>query len=410
MKTYGLAYLKRKLALKQQRVDLRYQYYDMKNGIIDHSRMIPEKFQWLKSALGWCAKAVDSLADRVVFDTFDHDDFMIGEIYRLNNADVLYDSAVLSSLISSCSFLYITKGVGGYPAMQVIDGGSATGIIDPVTNLLTEGYAVLERDEHGKPVVEAYFQPYHTNYYINGKLDAANRFEHHAPFALLVPIIHRPDAKRPFGHSRITRACMDLTQSALRTLRRSEVSAEFYSFPQKYILGLDDGISFDKQKATISSFLDFGKDENGDKPTVGQFQQQSMTPYMEQLRAIASLFAGETGLTPDDLGFSTANPASYDAIKASHENLRLTARKAQRTFGVGFLNAGYLAACVRDRQTYDRTAFADTKPMWQPIFEPDAAGLGVIGDAILKINQASPDFLGARNIKQLTGMESDSHA
>lgn len=90
--------------------------------------------------------------------------------------------------------------------------------------------------------------------------------------------------------------------------------------------------------------------------------------------------------------------------------MRLTARKAQRTFGVGFLNAGYLAACVRDRQTYDRTAFADTKPMWQPIFEPDAAGLGVIGDAILKINQASPDFLGARNIKQLTGMESDSHA
>ena len=408
MKTYGLAYLKRKLALKQQRVDLRYQYYDMKNGIIDHSRMIPEKFQWLKSALGWCAKAVDSLADRVVFDTFDHDDFMIGEIYRLNNADVLYDSAVLSSLISSCSFLYIAKGVGGYPAMQVIDGGSATGIIDPVTNLLTEGYAVLERDEHGKPVVEAYFQPYHTNYYINGKLDVANRFEHHAPYALLVPIIHRPDAKRPFGHSRITRACMDLTQSALRTLRRSEVSAEFYSFPQKYILGLDDGIVFDKQKTTISSFLDFGKDENGDKPTVGQFQQQSMAPYMEQLRAIASLFAGETGLTLDDLGFSTANPASYDAIKASHENLRLTARKAQRTFGVGFLNAGYLAACVRDRQTYDRTAFADTKPMWQPIFEPDAAGLGVIGDAILKINQASPDFLGARNIKQLTGMESDA--
>ncbi|MGN0648459.1 MAG: hypothetical protein ACI4J3_07510 [Oscillospiraceae bacterium] len=410
MKTYGLAYLKRKLALKQQRVDLRYRYYDMKNRIIDHSQMIPEEFQWLQSTLGWCAKAVDSLADRVVFDTFDHDDFMIGEIYRLNNADVLFDSAVLSSLISSCSFLYIAKGAGGYPALQVIDGGSATGIIDPVTNLLTEGYAILERDEHGKPILEAYFRPKQTDYYINGKLDAANRFEHHAPFALLVPIINRPDAKRPFGHSRISRACMDLTQSALRTLRRSEVSAEFYSFPQKYILGLDDGVAFDKHKATISSFLDLGKDENGDKPTVGQFQQQGMTPYMEQLRSIASLFAGETGLTLDDLGFSTSNPASYDAIKASHENLRLTARKAQRTFGVGFLNAGYLAACVRDRQTYDRTAFADTKPMWQPIFEPDAAGLGVIGDAILKINQAYPGFLGTRNMKQLTGMESDSDA
>ena len=408
MKSYGLSFLKNKLKLKQPRVDLRYKYYEMKNSIVDHSQMIPEQFLWLRSTLGWCAKSVDSLADRVVFDTFDHDDFMIGEIYRLNNADVLFDSAVLSALISSCSFLYIAKGAGGYPALQVIDGHSATGIIDPVTNLMTEGYAILERDEHGNPILEAYFTPGRTAYYVNGKLDVSNLHEHKAPYALLVPIINRPDAKRPFGHSRISRACMDLTQSALRTLRRSEVSAEFYSFPQKYVLGLENDVEFNGRKASMSSFLDFGSDSNGNKPTLGQFQQQSMAPYMEQLRAIASLFAGETGLTLDDLGFSTANPASYDAIKASHENLRLMARKAQRTFGVGFLNAGYLAACVRDSQAYDRKAFANTIPMWQPIFEPDAAGLGVIGDAILKINQAYPDFLGARNIKQLTGMESDA--
>jgi Protein of unknown function (DUF1483). len=56
----------------------------------------------------------------------------------------------------------------------------------------------------------------------------------------------------------------------------------------------------------------------------------------------ASLFAGETGLTLDDLGFVTSNPSSEGAIRAAHENLRLTARKAQRTFGTGFLNAAYL--------------------------------------------------------------------
>lgn len=50
----------------------------------------------------------------------------------------------------------------------------------------------------------------------------------------------------------------------------------------------------------------------------------------------AGLFAGETGLTLDDLGFVTDNPSSAEAIKASHENLRLIARKAQRTFGTGF--------------------------------------------------------------------------
>ena len=88
--------------------------------------------------------------------------------------------------------------------------------------------------------------------------------------------------------------------------------------------------------------------------------------------------------------------------------MRLTARRAQRTFGVGYLNAGYLAACVRDDYAYQRKAFANTRPLWLPIFEPDAAGLASIGDAILKINQASEGFLGAKNIRTLTGLESDA--
>ena len=201
---------------------------------------------------------------------------------------------------------------------------------------------------------------------------------------------------------------MSLVQSALRTLRRSEVSAEFYSVPQKYVLGLSEDAEFNNRAATVSSFLNFSKDEDGDRPAVGQFSQQSMSPFTEQLRTIASVFAGETGLTLDDLGFASANPSSSEAIRASHENLRLTARKAQRTFGTGFLNAGYLAACVRDKQSYDRRAFANTTPLWLPVFEPDATGLSGIGDAILKINQASPGFLGAKNIRQLTGMDGDT--
>ena len=196
-------------------------------------------------------------------------------------------------------------------------------------------------------------------------------------------------------------------QSALRTLLRSEVSAEFYSFPQKYVLGLSEDAEFNNRAATMSSFLNLSKDEDNDKPVVGQFQQQSMSPYTDQLKMFASLFAAETGLTLDDLGFSTDNPASADAIRASHEQLRLTARKAQRTFGTGFLNAGYLAACLRDNIGYERRAFANTTALWLPVFEPDASGLGVIGDAVLKMNQAVPGFLGEKNIRQLTGLSVD---
>lgn len=404
----GIEYLRKKLEQKRSRVLLRYKYYEMKNAMVDFNVTTPPEFKFLQETLGWCSKAVDSLADRLVFREFRDDNFDLTTIYQMNNADVLYDSAVLSALISACSFIYITPNdEDGYPRMEVLDGANGTGVVDEATGLLLEGYAVLERDDNGAPTMEAYFEPGKTTYYPKGEKPYSK--ENAAPYPLLVPIIYRPDAKRPFGHSRISRACMGIMQGALRTLKRSEISAEFYSFPQKYVTGLDpDAEAFEKWKATISTFLAFTKDEGGDAPKLGQFTQQSMSPYTEQLRTFAALFAGETGLTLDDLGFVTDNPSSAEAIKASHENLRLAARKAQRTFGSGFLNAGYLAVCVRDQFPYKREQLYLTKPIWEPVFEPDAAMLSSIGDGVGKINQAVPGYFSGDNLRDLTGIASEA--
>jgi len=199
---------------------------------------------------------------------------------------------------------------------------------------------------------------------------------------------------------------MSIVGSALRTIKRSEISAEFYSFPQKYVLGTDpDQEPLEKWRASMSSLIEFTKDEDGDVPTMGQFSQQSMSPHIEQLRMFAALFAGETGLTLDDLGFVTDNPSSAEAIKASHENLRLLARKAQRNFGSGFLNVGYVSACFRDDLNYERKAFYKTLAEWEPIFEPDSAMLSAIGDGVIKINQAVPDYISEKNLRNLTGIK-----
>lgn len=401
----GREYLRNYLALKRSRVLLRYKYYDMKNGIKYLRTIIPAEFLWMAETLGWCGKAVDSLADRLSFREFRNDNFDLNSIYAMNNVDILPDSAMLSALISSCCFVYISEDIDGYPRLQVIDGSNATGDPDPITGMLKEGYAVISRNKEGNPELEAYFLPGRTEYYRGNRLVRTDT--NHAPFPLLVPIIYRPDAMRPMGHSRISRACMNLMQGALRTLLRSEVSAEFYSFPQKYVTGLAQDTEVDKWRATISSILTFTKDDDGQSPHLGQFTQQSMSPFTEQLRTFAALFAGETGLTMDDLGFVTDNPSSSEAIKASHENLRLMARKAQKTFGSGLLNVGFLAACVRDQYEYRRQQFYLTKPAWDPVFEPDAAMLSGIGDGIGKINQAVPGYIGQNTLQDLTGLTSE---
>ena len=198
---------------------------------------------------------------------------------------------------------------------------------------------------------------------------------------------------------------MALVGSALRTIKRSEIAAEFFAYPQKYVTGLaEDAEPMEKWKAAMSAMLAFTDDGDGNHPVVGQFAQQSMEPHLAQLKMFASLFAGETGLTLDDLGFATANPSSSEAIKAAHENLRYTARKAQRSFGSGFLNTGYLAACLRDNYRYDRSQLYLTKAAWAPIFEPDAAALSGAGDALLKLQQAFPDYITNKKLYELTGI------
>lgn len=278
--------------------------------------------------------------------------------------------------------------------------------MDTTTGMLLEGYAVLQRDKNERPVLEAYFLPGSTTFYRPRM--APQVVENSAPYPLLVPMVFNPDARRPFGRSRISRACMSLVKSAIRTLIRSEVSSDFYAFPQKYASGVSEDAELDKERATISSFLKFTRDENGDAPTLGQFQQQSMQPYSDMLRMYTSLFAGETGMTLDDLGFASDNPSSQEAIQAAHENLRLTAEAAQGTFGNALVNAGYLAACLRDDFPYQRNQLATTLPAWRPVFRPDAATMAGIGDGVNKINQSVPGYFGPDNIEDLVGIGPDT--
>lgn len=404
MNYYGIPYLQNKLNMKRLRVEKRYQFYEMKNLTFDFGISSPPELKYWNSIVGWCAKGVDSLADRLDFHGFRDDVFDLEGIYDMNNKDVLFDSAILGALISSCDFIYISEDETGFPRLQVIDGSNATGIIDPISGMLNEGYAVLERDGLGNVTKEAYFTYEYTAYYENGTL--VDSRINKAPYPCLVPVVFRPDSKRPFGHSRISRACMSIVGSALRTIKRSEISAEFYSFPQKYVTGLDDdAIQMDKWTAAMSAMMKFTLNDDGtDHVKLGQFSQQSMSPHVEQLKMFASLFAGEVGLTLDDLGFPQSNPSSYDAIKASHEGLRLTAKKAQKNFNIGIMNAGFLAACIRDNVKYQRSQLAYTTPIWTPVFPADVSMLGAIGDAIGKINTAYPEYLTADKLYEITGL------
>lgn len=391
-----------KLGSKAAYVSSRYAMYEQDYLPRPFPTIVPEKFRQLIHVLGWATKSVNMLSDRVVFEQFGNDMINANQIWDYNDGDVLSDSLVLSALISSCSFIYISADADGYPRLQAIDGSRATGVIDPQTHMLSEGVAVLERDSLNLPTKTAYFTPEETFVFDNE--GNVSRYDNPTGYPMLVPVCHRPSEVKPFGRSRITPSSIGYIHDAALVLMRTHCAGEFYAFPQKYALGLSSEVEFDEAQATMAAFLKVTQDENGEKPTFGQFQQASMTPYIDELKSKAALFAGENDMTIDDLGFSTDNPATRESIEAAHESLRMSARKAQRSFGSGFKNAAFLAACLRDGKKYGRQIMADITCEWRPIFEPSPSSLSGIGDAVTKIQQAFPDYFTEDKLHRMTGM------
>jgi hypothetical protein len=409
--------LMNKLRLKQNRVNLKYRYYEQKFSPNIKSLSRITHLNNLRLVLGWCTKAVDVLANRLIPTTWDNDNFNISNIYNMNNPDTLYRASVQSALISGCSFISITPDIENInennPTLTVYDGASATGFIDTSTGFLTSGIAILSYDELGSVKTYAEFYPDRTDYYEIGTGKDPISIKNNTGVPLLVPIINQPTARRPFGISRITRACMNLVDGAIRTLLRQELSAEYFSFPQRYLLGADQSLKdfedkddLTRFKSSLSTLLTISKGE-GDTGNmqIGEFQRPSMSPFNEQVKMLACLFSGETALSLQELGFNDGNPSSADAIENSREPLILQANACIKTFTQGFKNVGILASSVRDNTAYNRSAFTDVNLNWLPVFRPN---LSALGDGILKLNQAIDGFINTHNLEILTGIKSDT--
>ena len=178
---------------------------------------------------------------------------------------------------------------------------------------------------------------------------------------------------RPFGRSRINRALMNLTDMAMRTMVRMEASAEFYSVPKIWFLGLSrESFQQDTWSALVSSINAISRDINGDIPELKQVSQHRCNPT-RHARTIAMLASAETDIPPEQLGIRLANPTSAEALAAAENQLTRTANRQNRMFSRQLLNAMGMAVQLRDNspQPPDLTGI---RPLWAPTREvSDAA-------------------------------------
>jgi len=350
----------------------RLDYYEMRNLFRDLNIAIPPVLRHLEVAMGWPAKAVDLLARRVKLEGFvlpgaDVADWGIPDIWDANRMDVDAPQAITSALINPPAFLSATLGdvASGEPDVLVTmsDAMQATGLWNPAKRGLSASLQVLASDENGWSRIIML-----TPERAIGMTRTAdfNRWDvrvtpHGLGRVPLEPLVYRPHLTRPFGSSRISRAVKSITNSAMRTIVRSEVGAEFFITPQRYLLGADEDMFEDEngnRKSTwdlvmgrilsIPNAVDSETGEPLEMPKVGQFPQVAMTPHAEHLRMWATMFAGETGLSLSSLGVVQDNPSSAEAIYAAKEDLILEAEGCADGFAPAFIRTMLTGVQMRD--------------------------------------------------------------
>jgi hypothetical protein len=356
-------------------------YYDGVARIRDLGIAIPPHLRNIETVVGWPAKSVDVREARL-----DIEDFVLpsGESNPLDVMGLWEDNEMplessqthTSTLLHGLSFTSVTAGdtAAGEPEVLFAthEATNATVEWNSRTRRPNAALAVTGRNSSGEAAkVIAYFGDVVLTLTKLPMGWIIERIPHQLGRVPVVLMTRRPRVGRRFGMPVISRAVISLTDSAVRTLLRSEVSAEFFSVPQRYALGVnDDAFTGTGWEAIIGKFLAVSRDDEGDIPTMGQFPQVSMQGHSDQLKSLAMMFSGETSIPVSYLGIIQDNPSSADAIRVGETSLIEDIERDQTSFGYSWSEIIRLGVMVRDGLSEPPRELQRLRPRWRDASTP----------------------------------------
>ncbi len=398
-----------RLRKKSVNVRIKYQYYNAENSYVDFGISVPVKMMNSKPGIGWASRAVNTLSDRVVFDGFANDTFSINELFDEINAKRVLNKAKKDAHIAGVSFVAISETPNGV-ALIPFTASEATGVVDDNTGLLSYGLAVLSwtgddalaQSSVSEPKDYVVFTPEATTIYKNKKIDSITK--NPTGRTMLHALTHGATASQPLGRSRITKTVRRIVQEVARVKRRYEIAGEFYSTPQRWVLGTEQDFTQEQKNkldSTIGKAWVFSKDDDGDKPEIGQLAQMSINQFEDNKKGLARDFCAETALTLRNLGYETANPTSAESLSAMSDDLLLEARASQDEMGEQIKQIAISIRLTLNKSDKVPEDLENIKAAWRPIFQVD---VGAAGDAVYKLIQAMPELAGSVQIYQMLGM------
>jgi hypothetical protein len=346
---------------------IRREYLEGKNKIRDLNISIPPQLKNVKTSIGWAKKVVHAIEERLDFNGWlynGNDDVksFLDKLYKDNNLQSEQSMVHRDSLSYGKGFIVLGKGTVSFGEPEVLV------TIEPPTkmtgeyNLRTrrlERAVSINRDEKGQAVSGALYELNQTVYFevVGKNFVEIDRDEHNLGFVPVVEFINNRESGSTKGHSELTESIMSHINGAERTLLAMTVASEFFSAPQRYIIGTESDPFVDNDgnqitnawEAIIGRVLALPANaETGTNPTVGQFSSNSPEPFIQQVKLYASLVSGETGIPASQLGLnSEGNPASADAIRSSESSLVKTVERKQSQYSSSWNEVAKLAILIQ---------------------------------------------------------------
>lgn len=357
-------------------------YYEGKAIVKDLGIAIPPHLRTLGSVVGWPGTVVDVLEERLEHNGWvvpgASDDLGISELVEQNQLNEEFSKGHLDALIYGIAFGVVGRGdaAAGDPEvlLTVESPTRMTGVWNRRKRALESALAITTDDDNVMNGLALYMPGLTIDLVrVDGSWELVGRYRHNMPGIPVEPLVNRPRAGDMAGRSEITRAIRYYTDNAIRTVLSMEVAREFFSAPQRYILGASASAFQDAKgnplsvwESYLGRILAIGANDDGSIPQAGTFAASSPEPYLAQLRGLAQLVAAESGMSATYLGIIQDNPASADAIRAADVRLEKRAERRQQIFGAAEGRLMRKALWVRD----GRDPGVTPKPVWRDAGTP----------------------------------------
>ena len=311
-------------------------YYRGMQVIRDLGIAIPPQLSGLRTLVGVPRLAVDPIVERCAIDSFRFPNETdanqdLTDIWTMNGGDAELSLALTDTKALGRSWMTVGSPIeaGDVPVIRSESPLNISALWDVRTLKPSAVLQAFWLDEQRHAAVMFPNQTITVAQNNDYQWVVVDRDQHNFGEVPIRRIANRARSNFRDGYSAITPELMSITDAMCRTLLGLEVSREFYSVPQKIILGATeadfqnaDGTPKSAWSTYISNVLALEADEDGNKPEIKQLQPYDPSVYTKLIDMYSGIAAGILGLPAQYVGLYTqGNPVSADAAQVSESRL-----------------------------------------------------------------------------------------